>query len=53
MLRRSPGEVLFEWESLPGFDDQVQYTTDMKSWSNTLPGSTFMLTPLTAMNLRP
>lgn len=35
------GGAQLGWRAHPGFDYQVQFSTDLKSWSNILPGSRF------------
>lgn len=36
-----PNEITFSWSTGIGFDDQVQYSTDLDNWLDTLPNSKF------------
>jgi hypothetical protein len=35
------GSVLLSWETVAGWRDQVEYSTDLLTWENDLPNSTF------------
>jgi hypothetical protein len=43
------GGSLLKWQAHPGFDYQVQYSPDLKSWSNALSGSRFAANKTTAL----
>ena len=49
-VNRLVGEgSLLRWPAHPGFDYQVQFTSDLKSWSTALPGSRFASNKITGL----